>query len=115
MYDVWGPYSTNIFAVGVGGVLIHREIDDLTGEATWIKVPQQDNEITIRGFWGADEENMWMVGRQGTILHFDGQFMTPEPTESIATLYDVIGFAGGYLVAVGDLGTILRRTPSATE
>lgn len=112
LYDVWGPSKKEVYAVGADGTIIMREIDAMTGQPQWVKVPQQDNDITVRGMVGLDAENMWMVGREGLVLHYTGmagQALTTEDTLSISTLYDVIRFKNGSMVAVGDLGTVLRR------
>ena len=109
LFDLWGTSPTNIWAAGIGGAVIHTEVDDLTGDLTWVKIPQDQNEVTVRGIWGFDAENMWLVGREGTVVHFNGGTYTPEETLSISTLYDVIGFGDTDLIAVGDLGTVLRR------
>ena len=47
--------------------------------------------------------------REGLVIHYAPPGMTPEDTGSIATLYDVLRFDNGEMVAVGNLSTVLRR------
>ena len=76
--------------------------------AAWIKVPQQTTGFSFRGIWGMGKDAMWLVGREGSVLKFNGQSLQPQNTGIIATLHDVIGFSETSVFAVGDLGTVLR-------
>jgi len=117
LYDFFGTVNVDtgdqeMFAFGASGTVIQRDIQARTGKYLWVKVPQADNVVTVRGAVGADAEDMWLVGLEGLVLHYAGkagQALTPEESTSIATLYDVVRFADGAVVAVGDLGTVLRR------
>ncbi len=109
LFDVWGEKSNDLWAVGADGTLIHTETESTTGEIQWVKIPQDDNPVTVRGIVGQDAENMWLVGRDGLVIHFDPPSLELELTESIATLYDAIRFDNGEIIAVGNLATILRR------
>jgi hypothetical protein len=108
LFDIWGTASNDIWAIGAKGTLIHTNIDTETGEMTWVKIPHDDTEITLRGLWGKDKEHFWMAGLEGAVFRSNGQYLKAEKTGSIATLYDIQGFSNGDIVAVGDLGTVLR-------
>ncbi|MEC8024766.1 MAG: hypothetical protein VX223_12585 [Myxococcota bacterium] len=114
LLDVWATDADNVYAIGAGGAIIRTVPDEVTGDVVWEKLPQE-NTITMRGIWGNTDGDMWMVGREGTVMAFDGQTVSVEPTNSIATLYGVIGFGANQVVAVGDLGTVLRRTIGQAE
>ncbi|MFT7624888.1 MAG: hypothetical protein ACI9WU_004079, partial [Myxococcota bacterium] len=109
LFDVWGTANDRLFAVGADGTLIQTEVSQTTGDILWVKSPQQDNDVTVRGLVGQDDENLWMFGRDGLILHFEPPAMSSEESESIATLYDAFRFDNGEIITVGNLATILRR------
>lgn len=91
-----------------------------TGEAApqvspgrWIKMAwpalDSDTPISLRGVWGSSAGDVFAVGDNGTILHYDGSSWTvmdhPGPKW---VLNDVWGAAGNDVYAVGDLGLILH-------
>lgn len=62
---VWGSSSTDVFAVGSNGTILHYD-----GNA-W----SQMNSGTTRslyGIWGSSSTDVFAVGGNGTILHYDG-------------------------------------------
>jgi hypothetical protein len=109
LLDVWAKDANTVYAIGSNGAVIRTVQDGTSGNVLWEKFPQE-NTITTRGIWGNPNGDMWLVGREGTVLTFNGESISPEPTNSIATLYDVIGFGSESIIAVGDLGTVLRRS-----
>ena len=110
LYGVWGANATDIWAVGRDGAMIHLTVDPETEETAWIKVPFE-NEVTLRGIWGYDDKHMWLAGREGYIFSFNGNALIPQQSGSIATLYDIFGIDEDSILAVGDLGTVLRYSP----
>ncbi|MCK5797037.1 MAG: hypothetical protein KAI47_07640 [Deltaproteobacteria bacterium] len=59
--------------------------------------------------WGVDEHDMWTVGSQGTVLHWDGKAWVSEATPTDETLTSVWGTSKDDVFAVGFRGTLLRR------
>ena len=57
---------------------------------------------------GTGPDNIYIVGDQGTILHWDGFTLSPEASGTTANLRGVAA-AGEWAVAVGEGGTLLRR------
>jgi hypothetical protein len=58
---------------------------------------------------GSAPDNVFMVGDQGTILHWDGFALTPEASGTIANLRGVSVVDPTLAYAVGEQGTVLRR------
>ncbi len=109
--DVWGRAADDIWVIGADGILVHAEISAETKKLVWLKVNLADpNKVTMWGATGhkADTTEMLLVGREGTVLRFNGVGYETQKTGSIATLYDTLAFKDGSVVAVGDLGTVLR-------
>ena len=57
---------------------------------------------------GTGPENIFIVGDQGTILHWDGTALVPEASGTTANLRGV-ATVGEWVVAVGEGGALLRR------
>ena len=58
---------------------------------------------------GSAADNVFIVGDQGTILHWDGTALLPEPSGTAANLRGVAVGSDSVVYAVGEQGTILRR------
>jgi hypothetical protein len=76
----------------------------------------------LRGVWGSSASDVWAVGDDGRILHFDGAAVTRVESATSATLHAIWGSAADDVRAVGDAGTIVRwdgrawaLEPSGTE
>ena len=61
----------------------------------------------LQAVWGADADNIWVVGDAGTILRWDGSKWHTQSSGTTGDLHSVWGTAGNIWV-VGDAGTILR-------
>jgi photosystem II stability/assembly factor-like uncharacterized protein len=62
---------------------------------------------------GSDPENVFIVGDQGTILHWDGIALVPEVSGTTANLRGVSVVNTTLAYAVGERGTILHRQDGA--
>ncbi len=85
----------------------------------WPRI-ETGTDAHLHGVWGESSSNVWAVGAQGTILHYDGDRWTRAATMTDDTLFDVHG-ADQTVWAVGASGTVLRqqsvgwgRMPGAT-
>jgi photosystem II stability/assembly factor-like uncharacterized protein len=58
---------------------------------------------------GSAPDNVFIVGDQGTILHWDGTTLLPEPSGTTANLRGIAVPDPTLAFAVGEQGTILRR------
>ena len=68
--DVWGTSSSDVYAVGWGGTILHYD-----GHA-WEEMPSGTTE-GLSGDWGASSSDVFAVGRGNTILHYDGRAWSP--------------------------------------
>ena len=106
LYGVWGaPGSGELWAVGghvlpavgppvvvrltpEGGELVAELPEEVSGQWTFFKV------------WGTGADDVWVVGEQGRVLHYDGRGWKAVPLTSAPRLVTVHG-AGDEVVLVG--------------
>jgi len=105
---VFGFAADNVYAVGVGGGVVHYDGLD------WRKLDAGTNQ-DLWGVWGGTPNDLWIVG--GTvgegdplILHYDGSTFTKIPApandRSASSIFKVWGI-GSRVFAVGERGLIL--------
>jgi hypothetical protein len=107
---VWGSSGDHVIAVGgtpghVGEGKVFR----------WNGREWEDVHTTnafLKGVWGTSSTNMWIVGDDGAIIHYDGWTFSPPvfPRGIVGPLNSVWGAPGepASFVAVGDFGRILH-------
>ncbi len=108
----WGETKSDVFAVG--GTLPDKGGDP--GDAlilwhdgsSWWRMPI--DAPTLWWVHGFTHNDVWAVGEQGTILHFDGSAWTTVTTGAAYTLWGIWGEDPNELWAVG--GTVDGKTPS---
>jgi hypothetical protein len=118
LHGVWGHSADNVYAVGKLGckrsTIGLRETDDTTvwhynGNAdkiwTYVDVPADE---TLYGIWGSAADDIFAVGENGRILHFDGLIWSVQDSPTTQTLRAVWGSAYDDVYAVGDAGTVLH-------
>ena len=66
---VWGSSATDVFAVGVGGIILHY---DGNPEDSWSAMDNSITTSTLNGVWGSSATDVFAVGADGFILHYDG-------------------------------------------
>jgi hypothetical protein len=113
--SVWGSSANDVFVAGfqveetdegfrVFGRILHN---DGTG---WSGEPLPPGVGVLHEIWGSSAHDIFAVGDNGVIVHFDGSTWTSvKPTGR--TLIGVWGFSPGDVFAVGEAGTILHGTP----
>jgi hypothetical protein len=114
--SVWGSSANDVFVAGfqveetndgdfrVFGRILHN---DGTG---WVGEPLPPGVGVLHEIWGSSAHDVFAVGDNGVIVHFDGTTWTSvKPTGR--TLIGVWGFSPGDVFAVGEAGTILHGTP----
>ena len=81
-------------------------------------IPQVER---INGIWGTSATNIFAVGYDGTILHYDGTSWSSMTSVTTSHLYSIWGSSANDIFAVGDGGTALhydgtswRSMPSGT-
>jgi len=72
--------------------------------------PPQDPALTSphRGVWSSAPNNVWVVGSDGYIVHFDGKAWKRVPSGTSEGLKAIGGSAPDDLWVVGDHGTVLH-------
>ena len=73
----------------------------------WEKVDA--GPVNYNAVAGSAPDNVFIVGDQGTILHWDGTALSPEDSGTTANLRGVAVWDETLAYAVGEQGTILRR------
>lgn len=98
---LWGTSSSDLFAVGSGGTILHYDGAAWTGMAS-------GTTKTLNGVWGTSADNVYAVGTGGSILHYDGTSWTAMTSGTAETLNGVWGATSSDVFAVGDNGSILH-------
>jgi hypothetical protein len=65
LYGLWGSSSTDVFAVGQHGTILHYDGSSWSGM-------QSGTTNYLAGVSGNSASNVYAVGEAGTILHYDG-------------------------------------------
>jgi hypothetical protein len=77
--------------------------------ATWTSMPLPSGSV-LNEIWGSSATDVFAVGEDGVVLHYDGAAWTLA-TPTRAGLLGVWGSSPGDVYAVGAAGTILHGTP----
>ena len=95
--SMWGFSSTDIFAVGDNGLILHYD------GTRWTMMSSPTTEH-LHGVWGTAHDNMYAVGTNCTIIHYDGTAWRLEtyPVSS-SQLYGVWGSGPSDVWAVGTI------------
>jgi len=98
--DVWvGP--TTVVAVGGHGAVGRRT--DAGGAWCWAVV---DAATSWQAVWGSADDDVWLVGTDGAVVHFDGASFTPVDVGATAHLMDIWGTGPDDIWIVGMAGTV---------
>jgi hypothetical protein len=107
LYGVWGSSSSDVFAVGLNGTILHYN------GSNWSTMTSGTTE-GLNGIWGSSANNVFAVGgtAEGVILHYNGSAWTLMLSGSIAPMEGIWGSSASDVYAVGDAGTILHYNGS---
>lgn len=100
--NVWGTSQTNVYTVG--GSLERGRIQHFTGE-TWQEVTLGVDVPLLNWAFGFGPEDVFVVGNDGVVLHWDGTRWQEQSTPTRAPLWGVWGAARDDVWAVGGTGT----------
>jgi len=100
LLDIWGTSSSDIFAVGVGGLRLHYD-----GSAWSI---MGDGGSTLYAVWGSSPSDVFAAGESGTVLHYDGTNWTTVDSGTVARINDLWGTSSANVFGVGTGGTALH-------
>ena len=103
LFGVWGSSATDVWAVG--GSPTSMGDNDLLYHydgTTWTKVPPPEAlGVAYLKIWGSGPGDVFVVGRQGVIVHHDGQRWARQESGSQAILTTVHGTGPRDVWAVG--------------
>lgn len=108
LFSVWGPDPSNVWAVGLGGVI--RKWDGATWSAQ--SSGTMNNLIDV---WGADIKNVWAVGYGGTILRFNGMAWAAQTSNATNNFIGVWGSDVNNIWATGQANTVRKWNRAPTQ
>jgi hypothetical protein len=105
LYDVWGPGSDDLYAVGWAGVILH---DDGAGWA----VADSGRSSWLAGIHGRSPNDIYAVGAglmfpQGAIYHFDGTAWSVAEINGVEQCFDVWEAPAGMVFVAADRGRVI--------
>jgi hypothetical protein len=117
---VWAAGPSRAVAVGGTATILHFDgVNWLQRPIEPVEIPGEDEpwvvDAPLHGVWGAAADDVWAVGGQGVVVHFDGERWTYTPTadDRRRTLWAVWGRAADDVWAVGGQGVVLHWDGSA--
>ena len=105
LYGVWQSPSGTVWIVGgepdLSGVVLRRD----PGGA-WQDVTPAGTASALFKVWGAADDDVWICGQEGKLLHWDGGALSAIDTGlgRNVPLFTVAGSGAGDVYAVGGLG-----------
>ena len=97
--DVWCSSSSNVYAVGDKGHIIHYN------GSSWSEIESETTE-SLEGIWGSSATDIFVVGYRKTILHYDGSSWSTMMSDSSGGFLAVHGSSANNVYAVGYSGAI---------
>jgi hypothetical protein len=116
VYGLWGPSANELWLIGdhrpytpqVVAWVLHGTRES-GGDVVWTQVDSKST-TRLRGLWGSSANDVWVVGDNGTIRHFDANATEAEIVESKtrSNFNAVWGSGPNDIWVIGDKGTILH-------
>ncbi len=108
---IYGVDQDNIFVVGSSGSFGVAGIwDGISWEVTdfLFHYPQGDTIWGLRAVWATSQYNIWAVGHQGTIVHWNGEeWHKMKGINNQLSFWDIHGFDEENIYAVGNTSSTL--------
>jgi len=106
---VWADTSSQLWTVDGGGLVRHLRDGKWSEQSpAWSTTSEELSDVH-----GTSPDNVWVVGRAGTLRHFDGTSWRPEESLTDEDLSAIWAVSAEEAWAVGTDGTILHRTLDA--
>jgi hypothetical protein len=113
---VWGSSPSDVFLVGFqvdededGQFTVTTAVWHYDGTA-WSSLSVPADDSVLNDVWGSSATDVYAVGENGLILHYDGnRWTSTHPTDD--TLLSIFGNSLSDVYAVGDGGRVLHGTP----
>jgi hypothetical protein len=119
--NIWGSSSTDVFAIGYFAVKpsVCRECYLFNGSliahydgTQWQR--DEGEKIQFYGIWGSSGSDVFVVGTNGSIRHYEGSTWSPMSSGTTNRLNSVWGCSSNDVFAVGENGTILHYDGTVT-
>jgi hypothetical protein len=101
LWSVWGNSSSDVFAVGDAGTILHWD-------GTAWSAMSSGTSNSLRGVWGTSSSDVFALGSGGTIRHWNGTAWSAMSSGTTSVLHNVWGTSSSDVFAVGDSGRILH-------
>lgn len=101
---VWGSSKDDVWIVGDGGIILHREKD--VWNSTYLITSPPRPPFTA--LFGTSDKDLWASGSNGVLYHWDGKW-SQVISASFASLGGIWGSPGGTTWFVGDAGWTLNE------
>lgn len=101
---VWGTSANDVWAVGLGGAILHSD------GVRW-SVSASTTKAMLNGVWGTSSSDVWAVGGDsagGVMLHYDGKAWTTVTTAVTKQFTGVYASAAADAWAVTEIGEIVH-------
>ena len=98
---VWGSSSSDVFAVCLGGIILHYNGSAWSGMTSGTA-----NQLSA--IWGSSATDVFAVGIYGTILHYDGTAWSAMNSGTSDSLAGIWGSSSSDVFVVSYQGTILH-------
>jgi hypothetical protein len=105
---IWGSSSSNIFAIGDMGTILHYN------GTSWSTMNSGTNN-DIYGVWGSSSTDVFAVGASGTILHYNGTSWSTMQSNATDDIHCVWGSSSTDVYAVGDASVTHRYNGAKWE
>jgi hypothetical protein len=96
---IWGVGS-DLYVVGAAGMIL-RCSTACTSSASWTAMPSNTTS-SLQGVWGTASNDVFAVGLDGAILHYDGAAWSAMPSGTSTYFYGVWGTSSKDIYAVGN-------------
>ena len=100
--EVWGLGPSRTYALGDKGVILTR----VGNSSKWTQITQNKTYDQLFSIWGSSEKDLWICGKNGAILHYDGAWsLTNIKANDLKSIWGdggdiyVVGFGQGGLLA----------------
>jgi hypothetical protein len=114
--SIWGFNDDYIYACGC-----YEPMAYLRMRGSWMKLPLPPDPPQLRDVWGLSPTDVYFVGDDGSILHFDGRALTALEVPTTRHLTGIVALDDKHLVVCGYSGVLLmgnkkgwRQIPTAS-
>ena len=113
-YTLWPLEPNDVWSVGNCWDVGNFDGQNVNTSGCLSPAPGGEAGYTSMGIWGTSNRNLFTVGIDGGILHYDGgpgnkrEGWKRQPVDVMGELWDVWGTSSTNVYAVGEYGTVLK-------